>query len=166
MGAWKGGEDWECGKVENDGWVVWLHSAHNKNEKRKRAPRQSNSRALPTTPTASNTVEEGKTYCFTHTHTDACLKKTTSAKPMTGRNAQVTQTHKRQGEKTATTKKPQTLLQNRCMATSHEPPPRVKRAQLPVRGGQWLEFPLLAAIRDGDIPMVRTHIRAGCGVND
>ena len=52
------------------------------------------------------------------------------------------------------------------MATSHEPPPRVKRAQLPVRGGQWLEFPLLAAIRDGDIPMVRTHIRAGCGVND
>ncbi len=47
-----------------------------------------------------------------------------------------------------------------------EPPPRVKRAQLPVRGGQWLEFPLLAAIRDGYIPMVRTHIRAGCGVND
>ncbi len=120
-GCMEGSGDWECGKEENDdGWCVCTAHTTRTNEKRKRAPRQRNGRALPATPTASNAVEEGKTYCFTRTA--ACLQKTTSTKPMTGRNAQVTQTHKRQGEKTATSCRQRKKKHKRCCKIAAWPP--------------------------------------------
>jgi hypothetical protein len=42
---------------------------------------------------------------------------------------------------------------------------RIKIALLPVRGGQWQELPLLKAIRDGDVPLVRGYIKSGVDAN-